>query len=85
MNATLLKRDLLDKDALRHACEVAARTFRETAETLSAADPNALLTVNGLRDMKQLFEHYQARTEKLLEQIDDCDQIVAETEGDSNE
>jgi hypothetical protein len=81
--------DGIEHDQLRHALDVAARTFREhalgmrlVAEADTAEPEGALLTKRGAEQLHRHFVECAERTEALSERLDNVHRVAFLSEGD---
>lgn len=73
------KLDNAERETLRHALEVAARTFKEHVRTFEEAEQGgtgAYFTQPGLQGIRELFEEYAHRTYTLLDRFDGADGVM---------
>ena len=68
--STLVHLSDRERSALRHALEVAGRTFHEHVEMWGDAKPNVMINENGIKQMRALFTQYWRDTVELLNQLD---------------
>ena len=68
--ATIARLDPVELETILHSLDVASRTFADSVKLWNQAMPNALVTENGIKGLREQFVYYSNRTDQLRERLE---------------